>query len=172
MPHMLSIQYELIELVMGPAPPEGSRDRARIRELLVALGGDPAQAAGLLELLLQSNDGLARVEAILHYLDLEIGASQSWIEDADWYQRAIYGPVSVTGLGLFTGGAIGAIATLGTGGALLVAIGGATIYGSMFVGMRRVRAVRLAMREDEARLLALQRRLISCGEALANRAER
>ena len=108
----------------------GSPERARLRKLFVLLGRRPSQTAALTTLLLEHNDGLTatapRADSISPKARRQPASTAKYVADV-----AILGPLAAGGERRFPSARSVAIATIGTGGATLIALGGIAMFAAL-----------------------------------------
>ena len=136
----------------------GPHNRSRLRAMLVELGQRPAETRSLVAALLQRNSGLETARDLQHWVSILSDEVSREIDDFRETTNNVLAPITAAGLGAPLA-ALAVIGTIGSGGVLLIAIGGVAAAGGAIRGMASLRAQRHLVESDLSALKALAEQL-------------
>lgn len=149
----------------------GPRNRARLRAMLVEIGRRPAECRSLVASLGMSNSGLETTRDLRHWVSIISDDVSREIDDFRETTNFVLGPITAAGVGTPVA-ALAAIGTIGSGGVLLIAIGGMMAAGGAIRGIIGLRNQRHVIESDLSALRALGGQLATCEQDLLRREER
>lgn len=135
--------------------------RRELRAMLVAIGNDPVRTVELAQAIKDRNDALEAARVLLQWIAIFKAEGEQRIEDYNETTKVVAASAIVVGGGA-PFGALALVATLGSGGVVLVAIAGMGIVGLGLKGMQRMRYLKNLERGGTNALGALESQLRSC----------
>lgn len=148
-----------------------AENRRRLRAMLVKIGGQPAETRALVASLMQSNAGIETTRDLLHWVELISGDIGREVDAFRETTNFVLTPIVAAGFAAPVA-AIAAVARIGSGGVLLVAIGGMVAAGGSIRGMIHLRRQRNLVEQDLSAIVALRSQLQGCERDLLRREER
>ena len=149
----------------------GPENRARLRALLVEIGRRPAECRSLVASLDPSNAGLEMTRDLLHWVAILSDDIGREIDDFRETTNFMLAPITAAGIGTPVA-ALAVVGAIGSGGVLLIAVGGLAAAGGAITGIVGLRRQRHLIESDLSALKALGEQLKACEQDLLNRRDR
>jgi hypothetical protein len=144
------------------------KNRARLRAILVEIGGRPAESRSLVASLSTSNSGLETTRDLQHWVSILSDELGREIDDFRETTNFVLAPITAAGFGTPVA-ALAVIGAIGSGGVLLLALGGMAAAGGAIRGIVGLRRQRHLIEGDLSALKALAEQLEAFEQDLLRR---